>query len=194
MDRLSHYGRTQRSLELTGLALFFSLLVLNFTQPPPVELLALCALGGWLAADLLSGLAHWAFDSFGSVKTPLLGAAFIRPFREHHVDPSAMTRHDFVETNGSSCLACAPLLLAALFASPAWQAFLVCLCIGILVTNQCHKWAHMEHRPKVVFLLQRFRLVLKPEEHRLHHQPPYRSHYCTASGWLNPVLNTILRR
>ena len=40
----------------------------------------------WLAADLLSGLAHWAFDTFGSTHSPLIGDAVIRPFRAHQPD------------------------------------------------------------------------------------------------------------
>ena len=194
MDELSRYGRTQRSLELAGLSLFVVLAFLNLREMRIDATSLPLLVAAWIVADLLSGLAHWTFDTFGSLRTPLLGPAFIRPFREHHVDPAAMTRHDFVETNGSSCLACAPVLAVALLASPAWQAFLVFLGLGILATNQCHKWAHMDAPPRAVALFQKLNLVLKPEAHKRHHTPPFASHYCTASGWLNPLLNALLRR
>ncbi len=193
MDELSRYGKMQRALELTGLALFAVFMILNLREMRldgwSLVLLAIA----WIAADLLSGVAHWAFDRFGSVRTPLVGPAFIRPFREHHVDPAAMTRHDFVETNGSSALACVPVLGLALYAAPACQAFLVFLCLGILVTNQCHKWAHAEHPPRLAAALQRAQIILNAKMHARHHTPPYRSHYCTASGWLNPLLNALLK-
>ena len=163
--------------------------------------LALAAPCGWLAADLLSGVLHWALDTCGSVTTPVVGKAFIRPFREHHVDPQAMTRHDFVETNGASCLACLPILAATSLLPfegiPLLlvQGILLCTALGALATNQCHKWAHMDEAatPAAVRWAQRAGLVLRREHHTLHHTPPFDTHFCTSSGWLNAPFNALLR-
>jgi ubiquitin-conjugating enzyme E2 variant len=201
------YTWRQRLLEYGSIALFallagwslWRLAVAAEWRALPVLLVA--APLGWLASDLLSGLLHWAFDSFGSVRTPLLGAAFIRPFREHHDDPRAMTRHDFVETHGASCFAALPFLALTsslsleTMASLLTQAFLLSVALGALATNQCHKWAHMDEAstPRVVRWAQRRRLVLPRWHHQLHHTAPFDSHFCMSSGWLNPLLNAVLR-
>lgn len=187
---MASYSRTQRLLESLAVGAFVLLLAWSLWRSAalPAWQLAAAALAGWLAADFLSGLVHWALDTFGSVRTPLVGPWFIRPFREHHDDPQAMARHDFVETNGSSCLGALPLLVAAaLLPVSAAQAFCGFASLGLLLTNQCHKWAHLQAGP-LVKLAQRCGLILRPEHHRIHHQPPYASHYCTASGWMNAPL------
>ena len=152
---------------------------------------------GWIASDLLSGLLHFAFDTLGSVETPLIGRAFIRPFREHHADPAAMTRHDFVETHGASCLAALPFLALVCFSSlhPFIASIMFFTAIGALATNQCHKWAHLEEgaTPSIVRALQRWKLVLPREHHRRHHTPPFDSHFCMSCGWLNPALDYCLK-
>jgi ubiquitin-conjugating enzyme E2 variant len=175
-------------VETGAVLLFLPLLLVNvFRLEAPGWSLPFVAIAGWALADLASGLVHWAGDRLA-----------IRPFREHHDDPRAMTRHDFIETNGASCLGCLPLLAAGAFLplNPLAHALLVSTAIGALLSNQCHKWAHMAGAgiPRIVRLLQRMRLILPPAMHRRHHTPPHDSHFCTASGWLNRPLDRILRR
>jgi hypothetical protein len=201
------YTRSQRLLEYGAIFLFAMFLSWSIARLAAVAawhiipILLVVAPLGWLTADLLSGLLHWAFDSWGSVKTPVIGNAFIRPFREHHVDPEAMTRHDFIETHGASCLAALPLLAACVVLPLSngpmqlFQAFLCSIAFGALATNQCHKWAHMDEAstPRIVRWAQDHRLVLPRAHHQLHHTPPFDSDFCMSSGWLNRPFNFLLR-
>jgi ubiquitin-conjugating enzyme E2 variant len=201
------YARSQRLLEYAAIALFALLAAWSLgrlaaaTQVYCFAVVLAAAPVGWIASDLLSGLLHWACDSFGSTSTPMIGQAFIRPFRAHHADPEEMTRHDFVETHGATCFASLPFLAAAsCMPLESWpgilaQALLLFTALGALATNQCHKWAHMDETatPKIVRWAQRRHLVLPRDHHRLHHTPPFDSHFCMSSGWLNAPFNALLR-
>jgi hypothetical protein len=182
-----------RALEIAAVLAFLFLFGISIEKTEVTPFLPIAALCGWLLADLFSGLVHWALDSFGSVRTPVVGPAFIRPFREHHADPAGMTRHDFIEVNGASCLGCLPLLALSLYLDGFAHALVVFTCLGVLFTNQCHKWAHMEKPPVIARALQESGLVLRAQEHQKHHTPPYNTHFCTASGWLNRPLNALLK-
>ena len=168
----------------------------------PVADAPLLAIAGVLLASLLadfgSGLVHWACDTWGSEAWPLVGRSLIGPFREHHLDPKAITRHDFLETNGANAFAVLPFFATAWvctrFDGPL--ALFVAVLLGwasllTLATNQIHKWAHQEALPWWVRRLQSCGLVLSPEIHAHHHRAPFDRYYCITHGWLNPLLTRI---
>lgn len=181
-----------------GLFLWAMWRLAPFAAKSPWWAVALVPLG-YVAADFLSGFVHWAGDTWGSYKTPVVGRALIAGFRDHHVDELGITRHDFVDTNGNNCLVALPAMvfLVAVPLSNGWIAaacgLLAWTALWTMVTNQIHKWAHqpVEKNPGFVLALQRWNLILSPEHHRRHHAEPYLSHYCITVGWLNPVLDGI---
>ena len=161
--------------------------------------IALAILPGYLIADFASGLVHWFCDTFFEEGTPVLGKLLIQPFREHHRDPEAMTRHGFFELNGNNCLAMIPLLSIALWAegpiaaSAASQfaySFLFTVALTIFATNQFHQWAHAQKPPAVARWLQRCGIILKPERHDRHHRD-FNREFCMTSGWMNSLLDAV---
>jgi hypothetical protein len=152
---------------------------------------------GYLAGDFMSGVVHWFCDTFFEEDSAVIGRVLIHPFREHHRDPLAMTRHDFAEIAGNSCLALAPVLaIVALLPAPAgplWlgvYAALLVFSLVAVVTNQLHKWAHMPTVPAYVTRMQRAGLILRPLRHAAHHRTQAEA-YCVATGWLNPFLDRL---
>ena len=177
--------------------------------------LALSVPAAWLVSDLCSGIVHYLADNFGSPDTPLLGRAFIAPFREHHLHPEAMLDHDFLEKNASSALCALPLLIWI----PIWPptdrltSFLAgfCLQLGLwlILTNEIHAACHRSTSPRFIRWLQASGIILPPAQHRLHHEAATqttdvqgqpadeRLHYCITSGAADRLLRwfapTIVR-
>ncbi len=149
----------------------------------------LAAAAGWLAADFASGLVHWFADTFFEEDTPGIGPLLIQPFREHHRDPQAMTRHGFLELTGNSCLILLPVLGAALALplSPFSQSAVAAFTFGLFATNLFHKWAHDPAPPASIQWLQRRWLILPPAHHRGHHSPGHGAAYCVTTGWTNSL-------
>jgi len=201
------YGRGHRALEIVSIVLFFAaLLSLGYRTVEAVSAeapvnrwpLAISVIGGFVLADFLSGVAHWAGDTVGDTHTPLIGKNFVMPFRMHHVDPKDITRHDFVETNGNSTIASVPIVGALWFITPVTAGWLHYFCLMLCVaaffvfcTNQFHKWAHADKAPRFVRWLQRVGIILSPEHHAIHHAAPHDKYYCITVGWMNPLLTKI---
>lgn len=198
------YSRAIRRFEVGALIVFALLSGWTLWRVAPFvpehAWLMVAAFGiGFLASDFTSGFVHWIFDTWGTPRTPLLGAPFIRPFREHHTDQLAITRHDFVETNANNCfIGTLPLVGVSFLSVESGRpvalftvAFVFWLVQFTMLTNQFHKWAHAEAPPKLAVWLQRVHLILPPAHHAKHHTEPFQHHYAITVGWTNWVTDTL---
>lgn len=197
------YSSGKRLQEFACVVVCIVLMVFNFYQLcshfrlvnwTAILFAAVC---GIVTADFFSGLVHWGADTWGSVELFVVGKNFIRPFREHHIDPTSITRHDFIETNGDNFAVTIPALahMAYTFCtytaieihtSYYWNCYLFLLAVFVAMTNQIHKWSHTYFGlPRWVTLLQDFHVILPRRHHRIHHVAPHETYFCITTGWLN---------
>lgn len=203
------YSPFHRLLEISAILSFFGLVVVILARAysglamlgweTTVWLLPLTAVLGYVGADFASGFVHWLGDTYGSEQTPVLGESFIKPFRDHHTDPHGILEHDYVEVNGNNSIVLAMYMIpvALIFTDPTapLQFFVlvtsVTFTMGVFMTNQFHKWSHMDDPPGYIRKLQDWRLILGRQHHDVHHTAPYDTYYCITCGWLNPLLSRI---
>ncbi len=203
------YPISHRVLELASLTAFVVLAALVLVRVGRAlgdgvdggQALAM-VVGGVLAlmvGDLASGIVHFLFDQFGSPETPIIGQKFVKPFRDHHDDPVAMTKGDFIAVNSDNLLVSLPVLALALTVvdvrrHPAIGVFVVVLVAVVAMTNQIHKWSHTPTVPRAVAFAQRHGLILTIPHHDGHHRAPYDRHYCIALGRMDWLLDPITAR
>jgi hypothetical protein len=202
---LIEYTKTQRTIEIASIATFFIIFTLNIekinqaTVSKNLFFLLSAFFAGMIGSDLVSGVVHWAADTWGSPTWPIVGKSLIRSFREHHVDPLAITRHDFIETNGNNCLVSVPVLLTLYFMPINqrhhtfffMQVTMLSLTFWIFLTNQFHKWSHQNENNTLITVLQNFHLILPRGHHGDHHDLPHMNSYCITTGWLNGPLDRL---
>lgn len=179
------------------------ILIIKHFRIDRISVAFVSAFFGILTADFGSGLVHWAADTWGSVELPIIGKNFLRPFREHHIDPTSITRHDFIETNGDNFMLSIPILATLAYnfmtKSPqdiqvdfGWSSYLFLCSIFVALTNQIHKWSHTYWGlPKWVQFLQNHHIVLPRKHHRIHHVAPHETYFCITTGWLNWPLEKL---
>lgn len=203
------YSTGKRIQEMICVVLCLVLMAFNFYhlclhfQLQNWTSIVFAAVSGIVTADFCSGLVHWGADTWGSVELPILGKNFIRPFREHHIDPTSITRHDFIETNGDNFMLTVPTLALMAFnfctlshedilANYSWSCYWFLLAIFVALTNQIHKWSHTYFGlPRWVIFLQDCHIVLPRRHHRIHHVAPHETYFCITTGWLNYPLEKI---
>jgi plasmanylethanolamine desaturase len=205
----SQYTNVKRMQEILGISLCLPLIIYNFVlflyhfDVSKWYFIFFAGFIGILTADLLSGIVHWAADSYGSVELFLLGKNLLRNFREHHIDPTAITRHDFIETNGDNFTVIVPLLaymaykfninsLDQIQKDYNLYLYLFLLAVFISLTNQFHKWSHTYFGlPRYITILQEMHIILPRIHHRVHHVTPHDTYFCITTGWLNYPLEKV---
>jgi hypothetical protein len=173
-----HSGPVHSLLEHTSVVIFPVVFVFNLLWASSrlyelelVWLLALAVPLGIIGGDFISGIVHWAADTYGSEDMRVIGPSLVKPFRLHHVYPRDICTHGLVETTGNVCILAVPVLAACLYLMwlmphSGLLAFSVVsftlAAAATVATNQFHKWAHQESPSAFARWLQRRRLVLEP--------------------------------
>ncbi|XP_050501980.1 plasmanylethanolamine desaturase isoform X1 [Diabrotica virgifera virgifera] len=203
------YSKGKRTQEVICVGICLTLMVINFVfivyyiHLEKLSTILVAAFCGIVTADFGSGLVHWAADTWGSVELLYIGKNFLRPFREHHIDPTSITRHDFIETNGDNFMVTIPFLGRMVWdfltlskedvqIRFTWNCYIFLLAIFVAMTNQIHKWSHTYFDlPSWVIFLQEYRIILPRRHHRIHHVAPHETYFCITTGWLNWPLEKL---
>jgi ubiquitin-conjugating enzyme E2 variant len=151
--------------------------------------------GSVLLADLVSGVVHWAEDTYARFKPKRklrLINLIARDNDIHHRRPRDFLKRNWRQSSWDLALIGALLLAAAHALGVLSWAVLLFVLLSVNA-NQMHKWAHRNPRenPALVTWLQRMHLLQSPRHHGRHHGGNKDSHYCVVTNFLNPVLEEV---
>ena len=142
-----------------------------------------------LFADLITGLLHWAEDTYctGS-EEGLVGDQICGPNLKHHTNQIEFANGNFWHRNYTTfAIAFLPTLVVGLLGRHFWVAVFVVASLG----NEIHAWSHKRPRWFFARLLQETCIVQTPRQHAKHHQSPHDKCYCTVTNVSNPILDRI---
>lgn len=143
-------------------------------------------------ADFLSGLIHWAEDTYGHPDTPIIGPLIIAPNLLHHVKPRDFCKKTYWQSSWDLWLAAAVVIgVASAIDALSWEV--IVFAITAANANQIHKWSHQnrEEVGPVVWALQRAGVLLTQRSHANHHSGAKNTSYCAITNFVNPVLDRL---
>ena len=160
------------------------------------------ALGvGLFLADFVSGLLHWAFDTWFDETHPILQRMVIM-VREHHIYPQRIFKFPFYHDAG--VLSWIVFVLTAPFVVPAtagwlgagpwlWAGLAGTVLFSFLVVFmlEFHKMGHRSRAGSGIRLLQRLGLLLAHKHHVQHHVGNHDVNYCLINGIADKTLGRL---
>lgn len=134
-----------------------------------------------------------AFAKLGSIER------ITYDFKNHHPRPDALGRRSMRVQVGSTVLFTTlpfALLAHGVLYVTGWMspllAMLASFLIGATFAQYFHGTLHRPDNPWPVRLMRRMRLLMRPDDHRRHHDT-LACDFSTINGWSNPVLNPVFR-
>jgi ubiquitin-conjugating enzyme E2 variant len=154
--------------------------------------IALTVMICWIIADFLTGIFHWAEDTWVTPKTRLIGGVIGVHNVEHHRNPGLMARMGtWITRNVASVvIAVSALLIFWIFGIFDWRIVLVASFAAL--GNEVHEWNHRV-KPKNAFVafIQDSGLVQSKQQHAIHHKRPHDKYYCVLGNLTNAVLERV---
>ncbi|HEY8206284.1 MAG TPA: fatty acid desaturase CarF family protein [Myxococcaceae bacterium] len=153
---------------------------------------------GTMAADFVSGILHWMFDTWFDEFRPQVRRMVV-VVREHHIRPGAIhqTRwyHDAGPLSVIALGVSLPALLPMVLPGPAGPFGYAAVLAGV-VTDLCivfmlefHKLGHRPPARGPLGWLQRAHLICSPQHHGRHHGGKHDYNYCIVHGLADVLLN-----